>query len=52
MTKYGKLAQKKVHKNLHEHKHQGKFKNRKQAIAVGLEQAREGGGKVPGRKHD
>lgn len=47
MTKYGKLAQQKIEKNLHEHKHHGKFASRKQAIAVGIEQARERGGKVP-----
>jgi hypothetical protein len=50
MTKYGKKAQEKVEKNLHEHKYQGKFKNRKQAIAVGLNQARKAGAKVPGKK--
>lgn len=50
MAKYGKKAQEKVEKNLHEHKHHGKFKSRKQAIAVGLSQAREAGGKVPSKK--
>lgn len=49
MNKYSKLAKEKIHKNLHEHKHSGKFKNRKQAIAVGISQAREAGGKVPKR---
>lgn len=52
MNKYGPLAQEKIEKNLHEHKHQGKFKNRKQAIAVGISQAREAGGKVPKKKGD
>jgi hypothetical protein len=47
MAKYGPKAQEKVEKNLHEHKHHGKFKNRKQAIAVGLSEAREAGGKAP-----
>lgn len=47
MTKYGPKAQSKVHEKLHEHKHQGRFKNRKQAIAVGLDEARREGGKVP-----
>lgn len=47
MTKYGKKAQEEVGKTLHEYKHEGKFKNRKQAIAVGLEKARNKGGKVP-----
>lgn len=47
MNNYGKKAQEEVHKAMHEHKHQGKFKNRKQAIAVGLSKAREAGGKVP-----
>ena len=50
MAKYGKKAQDKVEKNLHEHKHEGKFRNRKQAIAVGLSQARKAGGKVPDKK--
>jgi hypothetical protein len=47
MAKYGKKAQEKVAKNLHEHKHEGKFQSRKQAIAAGLNQARQSGGKVP-----
>ena len=50
MAKYGKKAQEKVAKNLHEHKHEGKFKSREQAIAAGLNQAREAGGKVPPEK--
>ncbi len=50
MAKYGKIAQDKIAENLHEYKHDGKFKNRKQAIAVGINQAREAGGKVPNRK--
>jgi hypothetical protein len=47
MTKYGPKAQEKVRKNLHEHKHKGKFQSRKQAIAVGLSQAEKAGEKVP-----
>lgn len=39
MPKYGKKAQEKIEKNLHEHKHEGKFKSREQAIAAGIEQA-------------
>lgn len=50
MNKYGPKAQEKIEKNLHEHKHQGKFKSRKQAIAVGIEQARKSGAKVPPKK--
>ena len=50
MAKYGNLAKEKIHKNLHEHKHAGKFKSRKQAIAAGIEQARDAGGKVPSKK--
>ncbi len=55
MPKYGPKAQEKVHKALHEMK-EGKLKsgksgkavhNRKQAIAIGLSEAREEGGKVP-----
>lgn len=47
MSKYGPKAQKQVEKELHEHKHEGKFKNRKQAIAVGLSKARRQGAKAP-----
>jgi Family of unknown function (DUF6496) len=55
MPKYGKLAQKKVERAMHEMK-QGKLKSgtsgkkvhsRKQAIAIGLSEARKMGGKVP-----
>lgn len=49
MAKYGKKAQEKIAKNLHEHKHSGKFSSRKQAIAAGLSQARKAGGKVPSK---
>lgn len=55
MAKYGKKAQKKVEKSMHEFK-RGKLKSgrsgktvrsRKQAIAIGLSQARKEGAKVP-----
>jgi hypothetical protein len=55
MAKYGDASQKKVHKALHEME-QGKLKSgnsgkkvtsRKQAIAIGLSEARKAGGKVP-----
>ena len=54
MTKYGKKAQKKIKKTMHEYK-QGTLesssgtivKSRKQAIAIGLSQARKEGAKVP-----
>jgi hypothetical protein len=55
MTKYGKKAQQKVEKVMHEFK-RGKLKSgrsgkavksRDQAIAIGLSEAREAGGKVP-----
>jgi hypothetical protein len=55
MAKYGKLAQVKVEQAIHEMK-RGKLKSgksgkkvrsRKQAIAIGLSEAREAGGKVP-----
>lgn len=55
MAKYGKKSQDKVEKSMHEMK-QGKLKsgrsgktvkNRKQAIAIGLSEARKEGGKVP-----
>lgn len=56
MTKYGPKASEKVEKTLHEMK-EGKLKSgsgkkvtsRKQAIAIGLSEAREAGAKVPGR---
>lgn len=47
MAKYGKKAQAAVKKELHEQKRTHRFKNRKQAIAVGLSKARKAGGKVP-----
>lgn len=47
MAKYGDKAQKEVGKAMHEHKHDGKYKNKKQAVAVGLNKARREGGKVP-----
>ena len=57
MAKYSKKAQEKVEKAMHERK-QGtlksgsgkKVKSRKQAIAIGLSEAREKGAKVPKKK--
>lgn len=55
MAKYGKKASEKVERSMHEMKH-GKLKSgrsgkkvrsRKQAIAIGLSEARHEGGKVP-----
>ncbi len=55
MTKYSKESQDKVEKSMHE-MHEGKLKsgtsnkkvtNPKQAIAIGLSEAREEGAKVP-----
>jgi hypothetical protein len=55
MNKYGPKAQEKVHKAMEEYE-QGKLKSgrsghtvtsRKQAVAIGLSQARKEGGKVP-----
>ena len=55
MNKYGPKAQKKVEKAMHEMK-EGKLKSgrsgkkvtsRKQAVAIGLSEAREEGAKVP-----
>ncbi len=57
MAKYSKAAQKKVEKSMHE-MHEGKLKSGrsgkkvtdpKQAIAIGLSEAREEGDKVPKR---
>jgi len=58
MAKYGKTASKKVKKAMHERKkgtlksgRSGKkVKSRKQAIAIGLSEARRAGGKVPARR--
>lgn len=47
MPKYDPRASKEVEKTMKEHKEQGKFKNKKQAIAVGLSKARRKGEKVP-----
>ena len=58
MAKYGAKSKTKVGKALHEMK-RGKLRSgrsgtrvtsRKQAIAIGLSQARRAGGKVPSRK--
>jgi uncharacterized protein DUF6496 len=56
--KYGSTAQKKVRRAMHERKHGTlksgrsgkKVKSRKQAIAIGLSEAREAGAKVPKKK--
>lgn|GEM_PF-771314 len=48
--KYDPRASKEVEKMVHEHKHEGKFKSRKQAIAVGLDKARRKGEHVPRKK--
>jgi hypothetical protein len=58
MPKYGEKAQTKVHKAMKEMK-EGKLKSgnsgkkvtsRKQAVAIGLSEARKEGGKVPKKK--
>ena len=56
--KYGTLATKKVERAMHERKHGElrsgrsgkKVTSRKQAIAIGLSEARRAGGKVPAQK--
>jgi hypothetical protein len=58
MAKYGKKAQKKVERAMHERKRGTlrsgrsgkKVTSRKQAIAIGLSEARRAGGKVPRKK--
>ena len=58
MARYGKKASKKVEKAMHERKRGTlksgrsgkKVKSRKQAIAIGLAEARREGGKVPRKK--
>jgi hypothetical protein len=57
MAKYGKSAQKRVKSAMHRRKKGtlksssgSTVKSRKQAIAIGLSEARQKGGKVPSRK--
>jgi hypothetical protein len=58
MAKYSKKAQSKVKRAMHEKKHGTlksgrsgkKVKSRKQAIAIGLSEARKEGAKVPKKK--
>jgi hypothetical protein len=58
MAKYGKKAQQKVKRAMHERKRGTlksgrsgkKVKSRKQAIAIGLSEARRAGGKVPRKR--
>jgi hypothetical protein len=58
MAKYGKKAQEEVKRAMHERKHgtlkSGKggkrVRSRKQAIAIGLSEARKAGAKVPKKK--
>ena len=58
MAKYGRKASQKVEKAMHERKHGTlrsgrsgkKVTSRKQAIAIGLSEARREGGKVPRRR--
>ncbi len=50
MAKYGKQAGQYVKKEMDKYKHEGKWKNSRQAIAVGLSEAREHGVKVPPKK--
>jgi hypothetical protein len=58
MAKYGKKAQKKVERAMHERKRgqlrsgrsRKKVTSRKQAIAIGLSEARKAGAKVPRKK--
>jgi hypothetical protein len=58
VAKYGKKASQKVEKAMHERKRGTlrsggsgrKVKSRKQAIAIGLSEARRAGGKVPRKK--
>ena len=58
MAKYGKKAQKKVKRAMHERKRGTlrsgrsgkKVKSRKQAVAIGLSEARRSGAKVPKKR--
>ncbi len=50
MAKYGRQTEQEVKRQMDNHKYGGKWKSRKQAIAVGLSEAREKGYKVPPKK--
>lgn len=57
MAKYGKKASEEVEKAVHKQKRGTlksgsgkKVKSRKQAVAIGLSEARRSGGKVPAKK--
>ena len=58
MARYGKKSQQKVKRAMHELKHGElrsgrsgkKVKSRRQAIAIGLSEARRAGGKVPKKR--
>lgn len=57
IKKYGRKASEKVEKAMHERKHGTlrsgsgkKVTSKKQAIAIGLSEARKEGGKVPSKK--
>ena len=58
MAKYGRKARSKVKRAIHKRKHGTlksgrsgrRVKSRKQAIAIGLSEARREGGKVPSKK--
>ena len=58
MARYGKKASKKVKRAMHERKHGTlrsggtgrKVKSKKQAIAIGLSEARRSGAKVPRKR--
>jgi len=58
MARYGPKAQEKVEKAMHEYKHGDlksgrsgkKVTNPKQAVAIGLSEARKEGGKVPSKR--
>jgi hypothetical protein len=58
MARYGKKAQRKIRRVMHERKHGTlrsggsgkKVTSRKQAIAIGLSEARRAGAKVPRRR--
>ncbi len=60
MAKYSKKSQDKIEKVMHEFKEGtlksgkngkgGKVRNRKQAVAIGISEARKAGGTVPSKK--
>ena len=51
MNMYGSKAEQEIDKAMHEYKPGDVFKNRRQAMAIGLAKARKEGGRIPAARH-